>query len=86
MNVGVRDLKQHLSEYLERAALGEVIQVTDRGVPKVQIIPVPGAAMLERGMEEGWLRPPSRSGGLPPVPRSVATERSGLALTEDRGE
>jgi len=34
MDVGVHELKQHLSEYLERAARGEAIRVTDRGVPK----------------------------------------------------
>lgn len=35
MNVGVRELKQHLSEFLDRAAAGEVVTITDRGVPKV---------------------------------------------------
>jgi prevent-host-death family protein len=34
MDVGVRTLKQHVSEYLERAARGETIRVTDRGQPK----------------------------------------------------
>ncbi|MGE3329224.1 MAG: type II toxin-antitoxin system Phd/YefM family antitoxin, partial [Acidimicrobiia bacterium] len=34
MNVGVRELKQGLSEYLDRVAGGEILTVTDRGTPK----------------------------------------------------
>jgi prevent-host-death family protein len=86
MNVGVRDLKQHLSEYLDRAAGGEIIQVTDRGVPKVQIVPVPGVGAMERGVQEGWLRPPLRTGGLAPVRRVPAERRVADVFLEDRGE
>jgi prevent-host-death family protein len=31
--VGVRELRQNLSVYLERIALGETLEVTDRGQP-----------------------------------------------------
>ncbi len=64
MNVGVRELKQHLAEYLDRAAAGELVQVTERGVPKVQIVPVPGAGQMTDGVEQGWLRPALRADGL----------------------
>ncbi len=86
MNVGVRELKQHLSEYLERAAAGEVVQVTERGVPKVQIVPVPGAGVMALGVEQGWLRPALRSDGFTVGRR--ASGRRGIAevLAEDRGE
>jgi prevent-host-death family protein len=86
MNVGVRDLKQHLSEYLDRAAGGEIIQVTDRGVPKVQIVPVPGAGAMERGVQEGWLRAPVRADGLVPVRRVTSELRVADVFLEDRGE
>jgi prevent-host-death family protein len=86
MNVGVRELKQHLSQYLDRAASGEVIQVTERGVVKAQIVPVPGSGQMTKGVEEGWITPPSRSGGLPPVKRATSTRRSVEVLAEDRGE
>jgi prevent-host-death family protein len=33
MNVGVRELKSHLSGYLARVRAGETIVVTDRGKP-----------------------------------------------------
>ena len=86
MNVGVRELKQHLSEYLDRAAGGEVVQVTERGVPKVQIVQVPGIGQFERGEAEGWLRAPVRSDGLDVVRRAVARERVATALDDDRGQ
>ena len=86
MNVGVRELKQHLSQYLDRAAAGEVIQVTERGVVKAQIVPVPGTGQIAKGVEEGWITPPSRSDGLAPVVRAAASRRSGDVLVEDRGE
>jgi len=35
----MRELKQHLSKYLERAARGEVVVVTDRGVAEGWITP-----------------------------------------------
>ncbi len=86
MNVGVRELKQHLSAYLDRAASGEILQVTERGVAKVQIVPVPGAGVMSLGAEQGWLRLPVRSEGLAPF-RPVAGVRRVLdVLAEDRGE
>ncbi len=85
MNVGVRELKQHLSEYLDRAAGGELIQVTERGVPKVQIVPVPGVGAMVRGVDEGWLRPPVRSDGLAPVRPVKASRRVAAVVDDDRG-
>ncbi len=85
MDVGIRELKQHLSEYLDRAASGEVVRVTDRGVPKVVIAAVPGAAALERGVDEGWLTPPRHAEGVGPARRVRASRRVAEVLGEDRG-
>jgi prevent-host-death family protein len=86
MDVGVRELKQHLSEYLDRAAAGEQLVVTDRGVPKALIGPVPGGGQLERGVEEGWVRSPVRSGALAPIRRVSGRARVLDSLGEDRNE
>jgi len=51
----VRELKAHLSEYLERVRTGEVVSVTSRGRTIAQIVPVPGASNVERGLAEGWI-------------------------------
>lgn len=38
--IGVRELRQHASRYLERVARGESIEVTDRGRPVARLVPV----------------------------------------------
>ena len=85
MHVGVRALKEHLSEYLERAGRGEIIVVTDRGEPKAVLGPVPGRVDLERGIAEKWIRPGNAE---PPRPaRRFAARRSVLeTLGGDREE
>ena len=85
MDVGIRELKQHLSEYLDRAQQGESIRVTDRGKPKVLITPIADGGEIERGIEEGWLRP-SSSTGLSAVRRATSNRAIRDALAEDRDE
>ena len=52
--VGVRELKAKLSEYLERAAAGETIVVTDRGKPKAELRPLSVEERIAQGVREGW--------------------------------
>jgi prevent-host-death family protein len=86
MDVGVRELKKHLSAYLERAANGEVIQVTDRGRPKATLGPVPMAARLQRGIGEGWITP-GDGGSVPVIRRRYRPVRPlQEVLDEDRDE
>ena len=84
-DVGVRELKQHLSEYLDRAERGELLRVTDRGRPKALLGPRPGRARVEQGTAEGWIKAGSGA-GLRPVPRGKSTGRVLDALAQDRGE
>jgi prevent-host-death family protein len=84
-DVGIRELKQHLSEYLDRAERGEVLRVTDRGKPKAVIGPVPGRARIEGGIRTGWIKAGTGS-PLGPVRRSKASRRVLDVLAEDRGE
>jgi prevent-host-death family protein len=83
MDVGVRELKQRLSEFVARAAKGEVIRVTDRGEPRAILGPLPGRPRLEEGFRDGWIRagsvaPPAR------VARVKVRRRTEQALNEDR--
>ena len=83
MDVGVRELKQHLSEYLERASRGEAIRVTDRGRPLAMLGPLPGKLRIEEGIADKWIR-----GGSEEPPRPVQRQKA-LAtvlsvLEEDR--
>lgn len=83
-DVGVRELKQRLSEYLERAAAGELIRVTDRGRPKAILGPIPGRGALAAGIEQGWVTPGSGE-PLVRVRRERATRSVLDVLAEDRG-
>lgn len=38
--IGVRELRQHASRYLERVAQGESLEVTDRGRPVARLVPI----------------------------------------------
>lgn len=38
--IGIRELRQHASRYLERVAHGETLEVTDRGRPVARLVPV----------------------------------------------
>ena len=85
MDVGVRDLKARLSEYLQRAERGEVFRVTDRGHPKAMLGPLPGRVRLEQGIAEGWVSP-AKQRGLGPVRRHRPGRRVLDVLSEDRDE
>lgn len=40
--IGVRELRQHASKYLEEVAAGESIEITDRGHPVARLVPISG--------------------------------------------
>ncbi|MGI9028761.1 MAG: type II toxin-antitoxin system Phd/YefM family antitoxin [Ilumatobacteraceae bacterium] len=87
MDVGVRELKQRLSSYLERAAAGERITVTDHGVPKAVLGPLPGGDNIARGIAEGWITEAEVDGPMPPPPpRAKASVSIQQMIDEDRGD
>lgn len=83
MEVGVRQLKQHLSEYVKKAARGTLIHVTERGIPKAVLGPLPGRFRLDQGTAEGWVHR-GDGGSLTPLRRVRSHRRSGDVLAEDR--
>lgn len=85
MDVGVRELKQRLSEFLDRAERGEVIRVTDRGVPKVLITQILDTGQFEIGITEGWIRPATQT-GLQPFRRTQGRRAVRDVLGDDRSE
>jgi antitoxin (DNA-binding transcriptional repressor) of toxin-antitoxin stability system len=77
-SVGLKVLKNRLSEYVRLAAGGETVLVTDRSRVVAEIVPPqPGrdAQMLDafvaHGMQEGWLTPAKVCSDKPP-PRKPA--------------
>jgi antitoxin (DNA-binding transcriptional repressor) of toxin-antitoxin stability system len=75
--VGIKTLKNKLSEYVRRAASGETVLVTDRGTVVAELNPPHARQPLSReeftakGIREGWLRPALHRTGKPP-PRIAA--------------
>lgn len=68
--VGLKILKNRLSEYVRCAAAGETIVITDRGRPVAEIVPPRleprSESVIERGAREGWIRPAVRGRDWPP--------------------
>ena len=69
--VGLKTLKNKLSEYVRAAAAGETIVITDRGRVVAEIVPHGPASELtpfeQKGVREGWLTPAKRPfAPLPP--------------------
>ncbi len=76
--VGVRELRDHLSNYLRRVREGELLVITDRGKPIGELSPAEGRKNVElafrlvrRGMARwsggkprGLIRAPRSRGGL----------------------
>ena len=60
MEVGVRELRENLAEWLDRAAAGEEILVTERGSPKVLITAARGEALLDGLIRDGIATAPKR--------------------------
>jgi prevent-host-death family protein len=85
MNVGIRELKARLSEFVERAASGETIQVTDRGRPKAMLGPLPGTLDLRGPVEVGWIAPGTDTDPVPRRQRHVGRTDIAEAMAEDRG-
>jgi prevent-host-death family protein len=61
MDVGVSELRAHLSEWLEHVRNGQEVVVTDRGVPVARILGLTTASTLERLTEQGVIARPVRS-------------------------
>lgn len=70
---GVRDLRDHLSRYLERVRAGEEVTVTDRGRPIARLVPVGGATTFDRLIAEGLVVPAVSRRRARPETRVCAT-------------
>jgi antitoxin (DNA-binding transcriptional repressor) of toxin-antitoxin stability system len=80
--VGLKTLKNKLSEYVRLAAGGETILVTDRDRVVAELVP-PSAtrsplladAMLAEAVRKGWIAAPALSGGDLPKRKPVMAYR-----------
>lgn len=54
---GIRELRDHLSKYLERVRDGEEVIVTDRGTAVAKIVPIEQPRPDDRLVAEGIIEP-----------------------------
>ena len=66
MEIGVRELRDGLSRWLEVVRRGGELVVTDRGRPVARLIGVESPAPFERLLAEGIIRSPRARKGLAP--------------------
>lgn len=74
MEAGVRELRNHLSRYLERVKDGEEVVVTDRGRTVARILPMSGERTIDRLIADGIVTPAKvqKRGSARPI-RSAGT-------------
>jgi antitoxin (DNA-binding transcriptional repressor) of toxin-antitoxin stability system len=92
--VGLKVLKNKLSEYVRMAAAGETVLVTDRdrvvaelGPPKHGRSPMAADAILAEAVRQGWVTPPQIVNAGPPRRRPVRALKTILEeLDADRAE
>lgn len=92
-SVGLKVLKNRLSEYVRLAANGETVLITDRDRVVAELGPPRGRALevtdayLAQAVREGWLAPPMSVRESPPPHRPVAKLAELLVeLTRDRSD
>jgi prevent-host-death family protein len=88
IRIGVRELRQHASRYLERVRSGETVEVTDRGTLVALLVP-PGRSEVLRDhlLTTGRLIPAHAPFTLPPRHASPGgTASASQTLAELRTE
>lgn len=81
--VGIRELRQNLSIYLDRVKAGETLEVTEHGQPVAQLGPRPAKAtsIIAQMIAEGRITPATFDHrNLPPPPN--LPDPSGRTLSE----
>ena len=93
-SVGIKVLKNRLSEYVRMAANGEVILVTDRDRVVAELSPprpdrstTAADALLAESVRNGWVRPPTLPNEGAPARQPVTSFKKLMEeLAADRSE
>ncbi len=92
--VGIKTLKNKLSEYVRLVAGGETVLVTDRDRVVAELVPPQagrsafvGDAMLADAVRQGWLTPPAvPDRGTPPRHPVTSLQKLMSELSRDRAD
>lgn len=69
MEVGIRELRNHLSKWVARARKGEEIVITDRGKPVARLVGADHESNFDRLVREGVITPPRSRRRVKGMPR-----------------
>jgi prevent-host-death family protein len=88
INVGVRDLRQNLSKYLDRVKAGEALVVTEHGHEVARLVPSPANAYAELAERFAANVPTEPLGRIAARlhPPGAAAGTTDAFLAESRGE
>jgi len=92
--VGLKTLKNKLSEYVRLVAGGETVLVTDRDRVVAELVPprsgrtpILADAMLADAVRQGWITPPTLVSDSPPPRKPVMSFQDLMSeLTRDRAD
>ncbi|MGI8684963.1 MAG: type II toxin-antitoxin system Phd/YefM family antitoxin [Acidimicrobiales bacterium] len=82
--IGIRELRDHLSRYLDRVQAGEDLVVTDRGRAIARVLPMSGERTLDRLIREGRVTPATDHERSRPKPLKTSGTVSDLVAEQRR--
>lgn len=80
---GIRELRNHLSKYLDRVRNGEELVVTDRGTAIARVVPIGQPRAYDRLVDNGLIEP-SGTGARTRPDRRVEVEAPVSALVAEQ--
>jgi prevent-host-death family protein len=84
MEVGVRELRNHLSRYLDCVRDGNELVVTDRGHAIARVVPVGSERALDRLIADGVVTPARQTKSRAPKPITTKSTVSDLVGEQRR--
>ena len=84
MEVGIRDLRNHFSKYLNQVQGGQEVVVTDRGRAVARVVPLSGQRPIDRLIADGVVTPATENRRSRPRHRIETTEPVSDLVGEQR--
>ena len=84
MEVGVRELRSQLSDYLAHVREGHEVVVTERGTAVARIVPISGGRALDRAIADGLVSPAPQQGRSRPTRRTRGRRSVSELVVEQR--
>lgn len=76
---GIKEVRDHFTQYIRRVSEGEEVVVTERGRPVALLKPIPMGLTIDERLEiaslKGLIRLPQKKGSLPAHPKIELTGR-----------